>query len=195
VASLSATLNGQPLVLGTAVSTAGQYLVEATAVDRCGNSSSKSGRFTLEHGVDSLVGIAPIVECVSEMDGGYTALFGYQNENAFTVEIPIGERNGFAPEPVNRGQPTTFEPGHLAPAFEVAFDGQTLAWSLNGETAAASSTSTRCSAESPDAGQADGPAGGAPPGGCGCGAGGPPVFSVFVFAVLAVRFLRKERHV
>ena len=58
--------------------------------------------------------LVPMLECV--VFSGSTpeqAVWGYRNDNAFAVPVPIGTANGFVPEPADRGQPETFEPGRL----------------------------------------------------------------------------------
>lgn len=91
----------------------------------------------------------PILECVYDNgDGSYTAYFGYDNENDYNVAIPVGSDNRFTPSPQGRGQPSLFEPGRTPEypdaAFGVDFDGSSLAWTLDGGTAEASSNSAPC---------------------------------------------------
>ena len=97
--------------------------------------------------------VRPILECVTqEGPSQYTAVYGYKNENAFPLIIPIGSRNKFTPLPQDRGQPTVFWPGRTPPdrgVFQVPFDGGDLVWTLKGpdgstRTATASSSSRRC---------------------------------------------------
>jgi fibronectin type 3 domain-containing protein len=103
--------------------------------------------------------VYPILECVTAVTGGsYTALFGYKNENSFTVTIPIGSNNKFSPLPIDRGQTTVFKPGRITGAFRVSFNGSNLVWTLqsagdddNRRTATASSKSTRCANQPPKA--------------------------------------------
>ncbi len=65
--------------------------------------------------------VYPILECVTAgANGSYTALFGYKNENSFTVTIPIGSNNKFSPSPIDRGQTTVFKPGRIVEAFRVS---------------------------------------------------------------------------
>ena len=60
--------------------------------------------------------VRPILECVTqEGPSQYTAVYGYRNENAFPLIIPIGTRNKFTPLPQDRGQPTVFWPGRTPP--------------------------------------------------------------------------------
>jgi cysteine-rich repeat protein len=98
--------------------------------------------------------VHPILECVIDNGNGtYTAHFGYLNENAAAVSIPLGAANKFSPGAQDRGQPTTFQPGRTPywpqAAFNVVFDGSNLTWTLTGpdggtRTATASSGSTPC---------------------------------------------------
>ncbi len=93
----------------------------------------------------------PILECVEQnADGTYTAHFGYQNKGSQAVEIPIGPRNGFAPDPQDRGQPTRFEPGRTPKypqaAFSVVFDGGDLIWTLGERKVKAKASSPACQA-------------------------------------------------
>jgi hypothetical protein len=96
-----------------------------------------------------LLPVHPILECVTEnIDGSFTAHFGYKNDNPIPVNIPIGSNNKFTPEPQDRRQPTTFQPGRTLfwpnAAFAVVFDGNNLVWTLSGRTSTASRNSSRC---------------------------------------------------
>ena len=93
--------------------------------------------------------VIPCLECISENeDGSYTAYFGYKNPNSYQVEIPIGERNGFTPGSIDRGQPTIFLPGssptYPSSSFQVIFNGDRLTWNLDGNLVQASSKDRRC---------------------------------------------------
>lgn len=94
--------------------------------------------------------VRPVLECVVDNGGGnYTAWFGYKNENAVAVNIPVGNNNKFHPTPQDRGQPTAFQPGRKQKVFSVPFNGANLVWSLKGpdgqnRTSTASSGSRRC---------------------------------------------------
>ncbi|HEX4525442.1 MAG TPA: hypothetical protein VH108_01720 [Gaiellaceae bacterium] len=92
--------------------------------------------------------LVPILECVVFRAGAPDqALWGYRNENDFAIQVPIGAANGFAPAPADRGQPKLFEPGRWTGTFQTPFGSDaTLAWTLGGQTATASSSSTRCTA-------------------------------------------------
>lgn len=98
--------------------------------------------------------VRPILECVADNgNGNYTAHFGYKSDNTVAVTIPIGTNNRFSPLPVDRGQPSIYQPGRTSPypnaAFQVPFNGGNLVWALKGpdgatRTSTASSSSTRC---------------------------------------------------
>jgi xylan 1,4-beta-xylosidase len=83
--------------------------------------------------------VRPVLECVApNSDGSYTAHFGYQNDSGVAVNVPIGAKNTFHPNPQDRGQPTAFQPGRQRRVFSVTFDGSPLVWALDGRTATAS---------------------------------------------------------
>ncbi len=88
--------------------------------------------------------VKPVMECVSQTASGYTAFFGYQNENTVPVVLPVGANNRFSPNPQDRGQITLFQPGRQQRAFSVNFDGSKLTWTLDGRTVTASSGSPTC---------------------------------------------------
>lgn len=89
--------------------------------------------------------LVPIVGCVSQIGNGqYRAHFGYRNPNASAIEVAVGQANGFAPDPVNRGQPQVFQPGQQNDVFEVVFGGEATTWTLGTQSASASSSSTPC---------------------------------------------------
>ena len=77
--------------------------------------------------------IHPIVECVQKNPNGtYTARFGYANDNAYPVTVPVGLLNLFVPLPINRSQPTVFQPGRQQNVFSVVFNGNPLIWEVRG---------------------------------------------------------------
>ena len=86
--------------------------------------------------------ISPILdELVNNGDGNYTAIFGYNNENPFPVEIPFNNQNRFAYKGnvnLNLSQPTFFQPKRHRAIFSTHFDGSNLVWHLNKKTATAS---------------------------------------------------------
>ncbi len=67
-------------------------------------------------------------------DGSYTLSFAYFSHNAEPVTIQPGADNAFAPEPADRGQPLTFQPGHwrfqCVMVVGKEFDGK-LRWTVN----------------------------------------------------------------
>ena len=90
-----------------------------------------AGVFALHCGPTASV--IPMLECVETVTLDppvYKARLGYENPNAMAVTIPLGPGNYFSPDPQDRGQPTVFEPGVHAEAFEAEFDGADLEWLL-----------------------------------------------------------------
>jgi hypothetical protein len=90
--------------------------------------------------------VVPLLECVLFRSGTPDqAFWGYRNDNAFAVTLPVGPGNDFAPSPQDRGQPTVFEPGTWAEEFATPFNGAgSLTWTLMGQTVTASSNSSPC---------------------------------------------------
>ena len=120
------------------------------AVARCASSLLMAAALLISivptSSAQSTADVTPILECVSTISGGgYSALFGYSNPNAFEVALPLGWANNFSPNPQDRGQPTTFKPGRQTGVFAVAFNCGSQVWTLNGKTVNASSSSVRCS--------------------------------------------------
>lgn len=99
----------------------------------------------------TLLGVQPITECVSDNgDGTFTAYFGYLNQNASAVNVPVGPENRFNPAPQDRGQPTTFQPGRVVAAFSVvANNNNTLTWTLQGSVTSAGSADPPCATPTP----------------------------------------------
>jgi uncharacterized repeat protein (TIGR01451 family) len=100
--------------------------------------------------------IGVFVACVTGSGETYSAVFGYQNDNATSVTIPVGDRNRFSPGPANRGQVTEFLPGNVQRAFVVRdiSASVSLTWGVThtGVTRSATATPTfaqRCN-ESPE---------------------------------------------
>jgi len=83
--------------------------------------------------------VKPVLEYVyNNPDGTYTALYGYQNDNATVVSIPVGSGNKFTPLTQSRGQPTTFQPGRQVGVFTVVFSSGNQVWTLDSRTSTAS---------------------------------------------------------
>ncbi len=66
-------------------------------------------------------------------DGSYTLSFAYFSHNADPVTVAPGADNGFGPAPIDRMQPTTFQPGHwrfqCVMVVGAEFDGK-MVWTL-----------------------------------------------------------------
>ncbi len=96
--------------------------------------------------------VMPVLTCVQFNPdlNNYTAVFGYDNQNQFSYDIPAGANNFLFPAladvPV-----TEFEAGATDLAFTIPFDGNDLSWTLNSPdgniyTITANSSSNACSA-------------------------------------------------
>ncbi|MBT9544433.1 MAG: S8 family serine peptidase [Candidatus Sericytochromatia bacterium] len=114
----------------------------------------QKGSFRVKATVDLTQPVRPILECVRHnLNGSYTAFFGYKNENDGPVSLPIGENNRFNPGPQDRGQPYNFLPGRTPfypnAAFSVDFNGSPLVWVLNGRTSTASNNPAQQCNDSP----------------------------------------------
>jgi len=89
--------------------------------------------------------LTPTLQCVRNMgDGSYWAYFGYNNNNSVSVYVPLGSKNTFAPNPIDRGQPKLFQPGNHTNVFIVVFNGKNLIWTLDQTSVTANSVSTPC---------------------------------------------------
>lgn len=89
--------------------------------------------------------VVPRFECVQvRPDGSKAVVFGYTNQTANPVTIPVGDLNKFSSGVADRYQPRTFLPGVQNAAFAINYTGNTPpAWILNGLTAAVN-TATTC---------------------------------------------------
>jgi len=91
----------------------------------------------------------PILTCVVQHDDShFTAVFGYENDSAKSISIPIGVNNRFTTAPENQGQPTSFRPGTHPGVFDVNFS-EELVWKLGKDVAIALPQSSRCPLECP----------------------------------------------
>ncbi len=94
--------------------------------------------------------ITPVRECVLDRGSGtsprYLARWGYDNPAPFAIAVPSIPmlENTFSTSPFLRGQPQIFHPGQMREVFTTPFNAGTPTWRINGKTAAASRTSTRC---------------------------------------------------
>ena len=90
-------------------------------------------------------GVTLLPACVAKTSATeWWATFGYESATAQTVVVAASASNGFQPTPVDRGQPTRFDPGLHAHAFSVRFDGNALTWKLGTRTVTATSSSPSC---------------------------------------------------
>ena len=74
--------------------------------------------------------VVPILECVYRgSSGNLLAVYGYDNQNAQDVTIPVDvvPSNYFSPDPKFRGQPVIFFAGRHDFVFSVQFDAASLA--------------------------------------------------------------------
>lgn len=89
----------------------------------------------------------PFVDCVFvDTDGTQLALFGYSNPNPDPI---VSDQNHFTPEPEQRGQPTTLQPGTHRGAFLTTFTGSKVTWHLDRNKASASIASSPTCASNP----------------------------------------------
>ena len=93
---------------------------------------------------DAVVRIQPVLECTLPDGSGRTiARFGYRNDNAFNVAVPVRWQNFFVPAPIQRGQPVVFAPGRHRFVFETSFSRGALVWFLDGRIAVATDAPTQ----------------------------------------------------
>jgi hypothetical protein len=76
--------------------------------------------------------VGVFVQCVTRHGATYDAVFGYQNDNEDALQIAVGQRNRFSPNPQARGQTTEFLPGNHRAAFTVTgiASGTELVWAV-----------------------------------------------------------------
>jgi hypothetical protein len=94
--------------------------------------------------------IVPHLTCVREAaPGEYRAYFGYESENALSVNIPHSKRRNDFPADVEGDRPEIFAPGLHPWAFGVSFQGkERLRYELKPEYGRA--TTVRASRQSPE---------------------------------------------
>jgi uncharacterized repeat protein (TIGR01451 family) len=84
--------------------------------------------------------------CITNHGRSYDATFGYVNENAGDVVIPIGSPNRVRPGRDDQGQPRTFRPGFVDAAFTVrgVNAAQSVSWRIafGGQIRLATATAT-----------------------------------------------------
>ncbi len=89
--------------------------------------------------------VHPIFECIIKQGGkAFLAMFGYVNENPYTVTIPLGNENSLSPSWLDGAQPTTFSPGSQTSVVQVSVNRGSIVWSLDGNTATATDQGTIC---------------------------------------------------
>ncbi len=100
--------------------------------------------------------IVPQLECVTETGtGDLRAYFGYNNQNALTIDIPHSRRN-FFPADVENERPESFAPGEQPWQFSVDFEPRDrLFYEINPPEAPASALlvnrrGPRCEADDPE---------------------------------------------
>jgi hypothetical protein len=94
--------------------------------------------YPIRCGSDAVLRILPILECtLPDGNGASIARFGYRNDNAFNVAVPVWWQNFFVPRPIQRGQPVVFAPGLHRNVFETSFSQGVLVWLLDGRIAVA----------------------------------------------------------
>jgi len=80
-----------------------------------------------------------------QSDGSLLAHFGYQNNGAASVTIPVGARNRFTPGNEDVGQPTEFLSGRITDVLTVSFPSTTtLSWILGDAIVNATIATERC---------------------------------------------------
>jgi uncharacterized repeat protein (TIGR01451 family) len=103
--------------------------------------------------------VQPSLKCVDVNGARFTAVFGYSNPNATAVTVPAGTGNGFTPDPTDRSQPTTFNPGTVESAVTTTGDtGSSIVWSVTVGGVTSSATATASSKPSCSIGPGPGPA-------------------------------------
>ncbi|MGI6679918.1 MAG: hypothetical protein ACOX3T_00240, partial [Bdellovibrionota bacterium] len=89
--------------------------------------------------------VAPIAKCISiNPDASLQAYFGYKNNNAFEVKIPVGIKNNVNPDPEDRGQPENFISGNVENAFDTKLDIPSTSWYLDGVSVVANKSLPTC---------------------------------------------------
>lgn len=80
--------------------------------------------------------LRPVLEGVTfnESSGTYTAHWGWKNENDFTVNVPLSDKNKFTGSLLSdkEGPMSEFVSGRVYNAFTTEFDGSNLVWTLTG---------------------------------------------------------------
>jgi len=94
--------------------------------------------------------VQPIVNYVTNLGNGtYIATFGYtstfQTPQNFPITSSGSNKNSFNPTPIDRGQPTTFQPNTKNEVFSVVMSyGQNLTWNLSSKSITARTKNITC---------------------------------------------------
>lgn len=96
--------------------------------------------------------IQPIGECRGFEAGALRVKLGYQNQNPFTLFIPVGPSNEVTSGNMDRGQPTQFLSGLNKAVFNLDLSSatDTSAWVVNGSASPLASTLPICDGECVD---------------------------------------------
>ncbi len=89
--------------------------------------------------------IQPVIECLTSTNPAQ-AVFGYQNDNPFPVQIPIGNTNNFVPGTFDRSQPEVFYSGRVNNVFTTPLStSDSLYWRLGHYSAYTNTNPALCS--------------------------------------------------
>lgn len=83
-------------------------------------------------------GVLPLLDSATVSGTTLTCWFGYTNSNPQAITVQLGGVNFFVPGPINKGQPTSFQPGVFRKVFSATMSTTTfseMSWTLNTETA------------------------------------------------------------
>lgn len=85
--------------------------------------------------------IRPIIECADSSE----AVFGYHNDNRFTVTLPTGIHNYISPAPIDRSQPTEYFSGRVNNVFSTSLSAyDKVEWRLGSQKSTAIPGAKRC---------------------------------------------------
>ena len=112
----------------------------------CGTTLSATGTANPTPGPGA--NVLPAVTCVSLGSGSsYTAYFGYSNSGS-AVTYPLGTSNQVTPTSLDGSEPTNFISGNVTNAFSVLVPSGSVTWTVAGQAASASASSTVCAGSS-----------------------------------------------
>lgn len=92
-------------------------------------------------------GLQPITQCVAKAaNGSLRAVFSYNNPEDHPLTIPVGPANQITGGPAGAVAPEAFNTGAHTAVFAIAIPaGQTVTWTLNGQSASANAATALCS--------------------------------------------------